>query len=147
MSGSGSNVWEIVVGRPSARKTPYGPRLARCSTSSLCNRLLLSLGSGDSLETGPQSLAPVEETRRLGALAAKGRVSRPRGRAAERLARDPADAAGQPRLLEDGLGELCPRTVPPCRQVPATRRQLDELSHRRGKMADVGRAAALVVHD
>ena len=73
----------------------------------------------------------------------------PRRPRAELRRRDPPHPAVEPRLLEDRLGEVRPRAVAGRGEVPDAerRRRVDELARRRGQMADVGRAAALVVDD
>ena len=75
------------------------------------------------------------------------RVRGPRRGTAELGSRDPAHAAVEAGLLEDRLRELGPRALAVRGEVPDAARQLDELARRRREMADIGRAAALVVDD
>ena len=93
-----------------------------------------------------QALAPVRQLRRA-LLAAQHRVGGPRRLRAELGGRDPPHAAVEARLLEDRLGEVGPRAVAGGGDVVDAERQLEHRRRRLREMADVGRAAALVVDD
>ena len=82
-------------------------------------------------------------------LRAEHAVGRPRRRAAELLGRDPLDAAGDPGLLEDRLGEVGPGALALRGQVVDAERQarVDDLARGGSQVADVGGAAELVGDD
>ena len=83
----------------------------------------------------------------------RARCAAPSRRASARTlelrGRDPPNAAVEPGLLEDRLGEVRPRAVTVRGDVPQPCRQVlvDELPHGGREVADEGRAAALVVDD
>src|SRR5262249_50618306 len=83
----------------------------------------------------PRSLAPQDRVR--GSLRLRAPL----------VARDPANAARQARLLEDRLGELGPGAVAVGGDVVDAERQLEDLLDRGGEMADVCRRGSLVVDD
>src|SRR5439155_10446357 len=79
--------------------------------------------------------------------AAEDGVRRSRSGARELGARDPANAALDAGLIEDRLRELGPGAVARGGDVPDPAGPLDQHTHSLREMADVRRAAALVVDD
>src|SRR5918994_7878352 len=93
-----------------------------------------------------EAFAPVRGRRRT-LLAAQNRVRRAGRRTRELGGRYPAHAALEPCLFEDRLGEVGPRAVARGGDVVDAEGKLEHGPRRRGEVADVSRAAALVVDD
>src|SRR5262245_22587682 len=94
-----------------------------------------------------QALSPMRQARRLRLRRAQDGVRRPRRRPVELGRRDALDAALDPGLLEDRLGELRPRAIAFGGDVVQPMGLQDDVACGPRQMARVRRRAALIVHD